>query len=128
MLKKILHEVEVIVSTQYQPKLSQSGQAGHVFSYTIRIINHSNYIIQLQSRKWNIIDSLGYEKIVEGIGVIGKQPIIEPHSFFEYSSATSIESEIGKMYGEYIMRDLNSHQEYIVKIPSFDLIVPHKLN
>lgn len=128
MLKKILYEVEVLVTTQYQPQLSQMGHSGHVFSYTIKITNHSNYIIQLLSRKWIIIDSLGHEKVVEGEGVIGKTPIIEPGAEFIYTSATSIESELGKMMGEYIVKDLNSHKEYVVNIPEFDLVVPYKLN
>lgn len=128
MIKKILKEVEVSVTSKYMTMVANNEQAGHVFSYTITIINHSQKILQLLSRKWSIIDSLGYEKIVEGEGVIGKQPIFEHNTLFRYSSATQIESEIGKMQGEYIFKDLNTFEEFIVEIPAFALIVPHKLN
>jgi ApaG protein len=34
--------------------------------------------VKLLFRKWTIFDSVGTYKIVEGEGVVGEQPIIEP--------------------------------------------------
>lgn len=128
MIKRILKEVEVTVTTQYQGHLSTVYPASHVFSYTIKITNHSHHIIQLVSRKWHIFDTMTFEKIVEGYGVVGKQPIFEHGTEYSYTSATQLDSEIGYMYGEYTFRDLNTLEEFIVEIPSFDLIVPQKYN
>jgi len=128
MIQNILSDVEVQVRTQYQGLTGSLPDSNHVFSYSIKIINHSPKILQLISRKWIIFDSMNFTKVIEGIGVVGRQPIFEHQSEFNYTSATQIESELGTMKGEYIFRDLNTFEEYKVIIPEFNLIVPSKLN
>ncbi len=48
------------------------------FAYTIKVENGGNSTVRLQSRKWMIKHSDGNIETVEGDGVVGQQPSIEP--------------------------------------------------
>lgn len=120
--------VEVSVHTEYQPEYSSPFQLHFVFSYRIRIENHSNNTIQLQRRKWLIYDSVAPIKEVEGEGVVGLTPILEPGESHEYVSGCSLKSSIGKMTGTYLMERLIDGQKFMVQIPEFNLISPYRLN
>ena len=92
--------------------MQTSGQ--FVFAYNISIENHSEKTVQLLRRHWIIKDSNGITKEVKGDGVIGEQPIIQPNRIHEYGSWAKIESEIGKMYGSYLMQDTDTKKEFEV--------------
>ena len=53
------------------------------------------------NRYWKITDSTGYIQEVQGEGVIGKQPNINPNNYFEYSSGTPLRVSSGFMTGNY---------------------------
>ena len=117
------------VETEFLPQQSDSMQFNFVFMYTILIENKSNDIVQLIKRKWEIADSNGDKRIVEGEGVIGEKPILLPNEKYSYSSGCNLASDYGIMKGEYTLLNItNNNSEFKVKIPEFKLITPFKLN
>ena len=97
-------------------------------AYQIRITNHESFPIQLLSRKWIIKESSGKHTIVNGEGVVGKCPVLEPGQSFEYVSCCPLESPIGTMRGYYRFKNLVSQQDFIASIPQFSLFYDSILN
>jgi ApaG protein len=75
-----------------------------VFAYFVRIENKTEESVQLLRRHWIITDAKGNVQEVEGEGVVGKQPVIEPGGRHEYSSFSIIPTLEGRMEGTYLMR------------------------
>lgn len=128
MVAQITEGVRVTVSTEYQGAYSNPAQNHYVFTYRINIENHSTYTIQLMRRHWWISDLLRPDQEVEGEGVVGQQPVLEPGESHEYVSGCNLKSGIGKMVGTYQMeRSVDGHL-FTVQIPEFVLIAPWMLN
>lgn len=120
--------IKITVDSQYQAEHSQPFKSYYVFSYLVRIENMTSYDIQLLRRHWNIFDSNGVYKEVEGKGVIGFQPVIEPGQTHEYSSGCQLETDMGKMNGFYTFQRLEDGFQMKIDIPEFHLVSPHRLN
>lgn len=128
MVVDITKGIRVSVETEYQEDYSNPAQNHFVFTYQITIENLSDKTIQLLSRHWDIVDLNHPKKEIEGEGVIGKQPIIEPGQVHKYVSGCNLKSGLGKMSGFYTMERLVDGKKFSAKIPQFDMIVPFKLN
>ena len=128
MLEKIASKIIIDASAIYQPKFSNPVLHEYVFTYIISIRNDSDQRIQLLSRYWHVFDSIGEAKEIEGDGVVGKQPVLSPEETYEYVSGCNIQSEIGRMTGHYVFKNLDNDQEFTVDIPTFNLITLDKLN
>ncbi|MDF7819613.1 Co2+/Mg2+ efflux protein ApaG [Runella sp. MFBS21] len=128
MTSAITEGVRVSVLTQYQPEYSSPMQAHFVFTYRITIENHSEHTIQLLRRHWFIHDSNGTMREVEGEGVVGQQPILEPGEVHEYVSGCNLRTSIGKMAGTYLMERVMDGKQFRVTIPEFMMITPYRLN
>jgi ApaG protein len=128
MITDITKGVRISVQTEYQQEYSNPVQGHYVFTYQITIENLGDKTIQLLSRHWEIIDLTHSRREVEGEGVVGKQPILEPGQKHEYVSGCNLKSGLGKMYGYYMMERLVDGKVFKVKIPEFQMIVPFKLN
>ena len=128
MVARITDGVKVMVSTEFQPEYSNPAQAHFVFTYQVVIENNSDYTFQLIRRHWLIADSIGEVREVEGEGVVGQQPILEPGERHEYVSGCNLKSGIGKMVGTFMMRRIVDNKEFPVNIPEFTMMVPWKLN
>lgn len=128
MATQITEGVKVSVETVYQPEYSNPENQHYMFAYKIKIENLSDHSIQVLRRHWFIFDSNGSRREVEGDGVVGQQPIIDPGEQHEYVSGCNLKSDMGCMDGNYqVLREIDgSHFE--VKIPKFMLIAPHRLN
>ncbi|MDB5261307.1 MAG: Co2+/Mg2+ efflux protein ApaG [Adhaeribacter sp.] len=120
--------VKVTVTTNYLPDYSSPGQQHFVFAYKIFIQNNSEFTVKLLRRHWFIHDSNGVVREVEGEGVVGQQPVLEPGESHEYVSGCNLKSGIGKMRGTYLMERLVDGKQFNVIIPEFVLIVPYQLN
>lgn len=120
--------VQVTVTNNYLPDYSSPGQQHFVFAYKIAIQNNSEYTVKLLRRYWQIFDSNGTVREVEGEGVVGQQPILEPGEAHNYVSGCNLKTGIGKMVGKYTMERLVDGRQFEVEIPEFVLIVPYKLN
>jgi len=128
MVTAITQDIKISVETMYQDDYSNPGNEQFMFAYRIEIENLSEYTIQLKRRKWYIFDSSGIIREVEGEGVVGLQPVIEPGTSHAYVSGCQLSTEIGSMKGHYYMSRVLTDTEFTVDIPEFQLIVPYKLN
>ena len=84
--------------------------------------------IKLLRRHWHIVDSNGSYRDVDGDGVVGQQPVIEPGDNYQYVSGANLRSDMGKMYGSYEMENMFNKKIIEVTIPEFQLIAPFKMN
>ena len=128
MNPKISNGIKIIVETNYQPEFSDPSNSEFMFAYKITIENNNNFPVKLLSRYWNIFDSNGTYREVEGEGVVGVQPVIMPDNHYQYISGCNFKSEFGKMEGKYVMENLSNNQIFQVDIPSFVFQTPFKLN
>jgi ApaG protein len=120
--------VKITVETQYQNEYSNPQDNEFSFAYRVVIENNNEHAIQLLSRKWRIFDSNFNCRYVEGEGVVGQQPVIQPGSQHAYMSGCNLNTEMGKMSGIYLMKNLHNNETFEVKIPDFELIAPCKNN
>lgn len=125
---QITKKIEVIAVGVYLPQQSSPAHQRYIFAYKIKIINHGERTVQLLRRKWIITDGLGRIREVEGEGVIGQQPILEPGQSHEYVSGTDMPTPIGNMKGYYTMRYTDTNELFNVNIPAFTLCIPELLN
>lgn len=128
MVTKTTEGIKISVETFYQPEYSRPLSNEFMFAYRITIDNVSSHTIQLLSRHWFIIDSNGTRREVQGEGVVGKQPVIEPGKQHQYVSGCHLRTEMGKMFGSYTMERTMDGKRFVVNIPEFQLIAPDKLN
>jgi ApaG protein len=122
MVTAVTEGIKVTVETTYQAEFSSPHQHHFVFTYKVKIENNSSHTIQLMRRKWEIFDAGDQVKSVEGDGVVGMQPILEPNDFHEYVSGCNLRSGLGKMKGSYLMEKLFDGKLIEVQIPEFQLI------
>jgi len=127
--------VDVHVVTTYLPSHSSPEQDQYTFAYTITISNGADLPVQLLSRHWVITDADNQVQEVRGEGVVGEQPVIQPHDSFRYTSGATLSTPLGFMEGSYFMvvrepmeidpRDLPTFE---VPIAPFTLHTPTALN
>jgi ApaG protein len=128
MVSKLSQGIKITVETFYQPDYSNPVNNEFMFAYKIIIENHNSYPVKLLSRHWYIYDSNGSLKEVEGEGVVGVQPQINPGEQYQYISGCNLRTEIGKMQGSYLMENINSKKTFNAAIPAFYMTAPSKLN
>lgn len=120
--------IRISVISRFEPSVSNPATESFVFSYHIFIENDNDYAVKLTRRHWFIFDSCGTESEVEGPGVIGETPIIDPLMGYQYSSGCSLKSPFGSMHGYYSMELEGGLKTIRVHVPKFLLEVPHHLN
>ena len=128
MEQQITEGICITVESFYNKDQSKPMLNEYNFVYRITIENNAQFPIKLHRRHWHIYDSNGTYREVDGEGVVGQQPIIEPGESFQYISGASIRTDMGKMSGAYQMENMLNKKLIVVQIPEFDLIAPHKLN
>ena len=116
------------METEYQPEYSSPSQHHYVFTYRVTIENGSAHTIQLKRRKWYIHDVSTTVRVVEGDGVVGQQPVMEPGEQHQYISGCNLKSGIGKMHGTFEMEQIIDGAVFQVDIPEFQMIFPSKFN
>ncbi|OBU17713.1 Co2+/Mg2+ efflux protein ApaG [Photobacterium aquimaris] len=115
------------VVSHYLAEQSQPDQQRYVFSYTITIKNLGRGSAQLLTRYWLITDANGKKLVIEGEGVVGKQPHINAADEFTYTSGTIIETPVGVMQGQYTMED-QAGNNFKVEVAPFRLAMPNILH
>jgi ApaG protein len=128
MIVEVTHGVKVAVETEYQPSYSNPGQLHYVFTYRITIENQSEFTVQLLRRHWHIKDACYESREVEGEGVVGQQPTLEPGQIHQYVSGCNLKSGLGKMGGTYLMERVMDGSKFNVIIPEFTMVAPMRLN
>lgn len=120
--------ITVRAEAQYLPDYSQPQRGKFLFGYRIAITNGSKHTVQLLQRHWLIRNGFGARREVEGLGVVGQQPVLAPGETFEYSSYCDLDTDYGAMLGTYVMRRVDASDFFRVRIPRMILVVPARLN
>ena len=128
MVTQITRGIKVSIKTSFEGTYYKESKLHYAFEYIVKIENQSKELVQLNSRHWNILDSLNDDETVDGEGVIGKKPVLKPGEVHTYSSGCLLASPYGAMYGFYRMINLNSTKKFNVVIPAFKLSAPFALN
>lgn len=128
MTRCTTYNIDVEVNPFYEDSFSRPALDHYVFGYSIGIVNRADITVQLVSRHWDIIDALGGKREVEGLGVIGEQPVLAPGQWHQYSSGCNFRTPIGQMSGWFMFKRLDTEQEFKVMIPAFQLVANFKLN
>ncbi|MBM3875665.1 MAG: ApaG domain [Verrucomicrobia bacterium] len=97
----------------------------HCFVYYISIHNDADIAVTIKARKWVVKDDEGGVLVVEGDGVVGQTPTIEPGSKFSYQSRHLLKAQTGEAEGSYIGLDALGRR-VLVRIPRFRMTVPHE--
>ena len=117
----------VEVESAFQPERSEPRSRRWLFSYTITIRNEGSEPARLRARHWLITDATGHVEEVEGEGVVGQQPRLEPGEAFQYTSYCVLGTTHGSMAGEYRMvRDDGA--AFDAAIAPFPLRIPALVN
>ncbi len=95
--------VRVQVASKFLPEQSSANDELYAFAYRVRITNEGDAPVTLRSRRWVIRDADGEVEIVEGPGVVGEEPRIEPGDQYEYMSGCPLPTTWGTMEGHYVM-------------------------
>ncbi|MEQ8909462.1 MAG: Co2+/Mg2+ efflux protein ApaG [Vicingaceae bacterium] len=128
MAPHLTDHISIQIKAEYLEDHSFPSKRQYLFAYQIAIQNQYSKAVQLLSRHWYIFDSYGAIKEVKGEGVVGKQPIIKPGESHEYQSFCELKTDMGMMWGNYLMKDCETDRLFEVKIPEFQLIDPARLN
>lgn len=127
-VSKITEGIKISVKTKFLNEQSSYENSYYLFSYKITIENNSDYTVKLLSRHWDIFDSNFEHREVEGEGVVGEQPVIAPEEKYEYESACSLNTDMGRMKGFYTLERHVDKSKLTVLIPEFELIASSRLN
>jgi ApaG protein len=126
-MKRAQFDIRIEVATSYIDVESEPSSDRYVFAYTITITNNGNVAAQLISRHWIITDANGKVQEVNGDGVVGEQPFLNPGEEFRYSSGAVLETPVGAMQGLYRM-EADGGIAFDAPIAPFTLAVPGLLN
>ncbi len=116
-----------IDSVEYQPHAQTPEDRPHCFVYVISIWNHTERPVTIVARKWVVKDEGGDLEVLEGKGVVGLTPRIEPGDKFTYNSFHLLRSLSGSAEGSYVgcvHSEEDDSRWVAVRIPRFGMEVP----
>ena len=121
------YQFSVDVRPQFVPEHSNPDEDKFLFAYTVTIRNTGEVTAQLISRHWVITDAHNKVDEVQGLGVVGEQPVLKPGEAFEYTSGCPIATPVGSMRGTYqcVAED---GTRFEAPIPEFLLSMPRTLH
>jgi ApaG protein len=104
------------------PHLDAPPERPHPFVYFITISNDGGETVTIRGRKWIVTDIHDHRIVVEGDGVVGQFPRLEPGTHFSYNSYHTIGEDSvaeGAFFGV-----TEEGQRVFTRIPPFALSVP----
>ena len=119
----ITEGITVRVAVNFLPEQSHMEVGKWFWVYHIRIENGSDEAVQLLTRHWRITDGRGMVNLVEGEGVVGEQPLLQPGQSHDYVSGCPLTTPMGTMEGHYTFVR-RSGDAFDVAIPFFPLAAP----
>ncbi|MDX7949699.1 Co2+/Mg2+ efflux protein ApaG [Lichenihabitans sp. Uapishka_5] len=123
MYTAVTEGIQVTVTPAFLAERSDPDQDQYFWAYTIEILNRGPRLMQLIARHWLITDGNGKLEEVQGLGVVGEQPVLKPGETFRYTSGCPLATPTGIMAGTYTMTDEDGISIEI-EIPAFSLDVP----
>lgn len=121
--EKATDGIRVRVEPSFSLADSDPEEGTFVFSYDIQVANESGSAAQLLFRHWLIHDAVGEDTEVDGEGVIGVQPSIDPGQSHEYRSYCVLRSPAGYMEGYYTFIRPDGRR-FRVDVPRFHFTAP----
>lgn len=119
--------IQISVETEYVEEHSSEIDEQYTFVYTITITNQGDAPLKLLTRHWSITDGNGHHNDIEGEGVVGKQPLLQPYQPFTYTSNTVLKTPVGVMEGRYTL-ETEAGDLLSAPIPAFRLAKPNSLH
>lgn len=95
----------------------------HCFVYFITIRNDSSETVKIIMRKWVVTPEIGDVIVVEGEGVVGETPLLQPGEEFSYNSYHLLERTPATAQGSYLGLT-TSGNKVITRIPPFTMTLP----
>ncbi|MFM7182739.1 MAG: ApaG domain [Verrucomicrobiales bacterium] len=111
-----------VTDVVFMPALECPPDKPFPFVYFITVRNQSPRTVTLRARKWVVREADGETVVVQGDGVVGQTPRLEPGEIFSYNSYHTIarDSEAsGALFGESDDGSL-----FFTRIPPFRMEVP----
>lgn len=128
MVQQVTKGIKISVETNFEGTFYKNYKVHFAFGYKVTIENQSKDVVQLNHRHWEILDALNNVETVDGEGVIGKKPVLNPGEFHAYTSGCLLTSPFGAMQGHYEMVNFTTTTKFQVAIPTFKLSAPFALN
>lgn len=128
MVQQVTKGIKISVETTFEGTFYKNYKVHFAFGYKVTIENQSKDAVQLTSRHWDILDALNKTEFVDGEGVIGKKPVLNPGESHTYTSGCLLTSPFGAMQGHYNMVNFSTTNKFQVAIPTFKLSAPFALN
>jgi ApaG protein len=123
LYEKATEGIRVRVRPKFSLAESDPAEGTFVFSYHVGLANEGGLPAQLLFRHWLIHDPATGDQLVDGDGVIGQQPLLEPGESHEYSSYCVLRSPVGYMEGYYTFERPDGTR-FRVEVPRFQLSGP----
>ncbi len=114
------HDILIEALPIYLEEQSHPEKNQFFYAYSVRITNLGQKPVTLINRHWIIIDGTGERREVQGEGVVGETPKIEPNENFTYQSLCPLKTPTGNMRGHYEF-ETESGENFRVEIPLFFL-------
>lgn len=108
-------------SVTYEPHLNADAERPHPFVYHLSIHNESDSTVTILGRKWIVTDNHGGTLVVEGDGVVGQTPRLDPGHSFSYNSYHVIKHPSmasGTFFGQ-----TDDGTAILVRVPDFTMQV-----
>ena len=125
MYEAVTDDIKVSVTPYFLEDQSAPDENHYVWAYQISIENLGGETVQLRNRFWRITNAVGQIEEVQGPGVVGEQPVLEPGDSFQYTSGAPLSTASGIMVGSYEMEGAGGRM-FDVAIPAFSLDSPHQ--
>ena len=125
MYEAVTDDMKVSVTPYFLEDQSAPDENHYVWAYQISIENLGGETVQLRNRFWRITNAVGQIEEVQGPGVDGEQPVLDPGDSFQYTSGAPLSTASGIMVGSYEMEGADGRM-FDVAIPAFSLDSPHQ--
>lgn len=103
LFHRVTEGIRVTATPYFVQDESDPGLARYVYVYRIRIENVGQAPATLRWRHWFIHDRAAGDSEVQGEGVVGMQPTVQPGDVHEYESFCVLQGPEGHMEGYYVM-------------------------
>jgi ApaG protein len=123
VFEKKTDHIVVRLASVFMPRQSCVEDNVYVWFYQVKIENLSDSPCQLMSRYWQIVEGNGYTYAVEGEGVVGERPYLNPNQVYEYTSSFQLSTPSGFVSGFYLL-ETEDNVKFRVEIPKSSLDSP----
>lgn len=121
--EKATEGIRVRVEPYFSLAESSPAEGTFVFAYDVEVANEGDVAAQLLFRHWRIHDAAGEDTEVDGEGVVGLQPNLDPGESHRYQSFCVLRSPSGYMEGYYTFERADGGR-FRVDVPRFLFTAP----